>query len=93
MEVYLNPDGFKGEVDSFKKTTSELASLSPKNAVDANKNTILDSVDELIAIVNLFSECIEQYMTLSTKDAEEMESLKEKWVLKDLNLANEIDGN
>lgn len=93
MEVYLNPDGFKGEIDSFKTTTGELASLSPKNAVDANKNTILDSVDELIAMVNLFSECIEQYMALSTKDVEEMESIKEKWVLKDLTLANEIDGN
>ena len=93
MEVYLNPDGFKGEIDSFKTTTGELASLSRKNAVDANKNTVLDSVDELIAMVNLFSECVEQYMALSTKDVEEMESLKEKWVLKDLTLANEIDGN
>ncbi|MDS9472572.1 hypothetical protein [Sporosarcina pasteurii] len=93
MEVYLNPNGFKGEVDSFKRTTSELAGLSAKNTVDANQETILDSVSELIAIVNLFSECVEQYMALSNKDVAEMESLKEKWVQKDLQLANEMDGN
>ncbi|MBO1909813.1 hypothetical protein [Sporosarcina sp. 6E9] len=92
MEVYLNPDAFKGEVDSFKATTGELASLSVKDTVNANKDTILDSVSELIAIVNLFNECVEQYMALSNKDVAEMESLREKWVQKDLNLANEMDG-
>ena len=93
MDVYLNPEGFKGEVDSFKKSTSDLASLSVANTVEAKKHTVLNSVDELMAIVNLFSENIEQYIALSEKDVREMDSLKEKWVQKDLTLANEIDGN
>lgn len=93
MEVYLNPEGFNSEVDSFKATTGELATLSVKDAVNANQKTILDSVDHLVALVNLFSECVEQYSALSSKDVAEMESIKQKWVQKDLELANEIDGN
>lgn len=50
-------------------------------------------MDELIAIINTFQSNVEQYITLANKDVAEMNSLKEKWVTKDENLSNEINGN
>ncbi len=92
-DILIKPDQFSAEVDEFKGTTEEISSVKVDDVINVNEKTILNSMDELIAIINTFQSNVEQYITLANKDVAEMNSLKEKWVTKDENLSNEINGN
>ncbi|MEI3612685.1 hypothetical protein [Pseudogracilibacillus sp. SO30301A] len=92
-EILINPDQFTAEVDEFKGKIEGIASVKSEDVINVNEKSILDSMYQMIAIINTFQSIIDQYIALANKDVTEMNSLKEKWVTKDTNLSNEINGN
>lgn len=91
-DILINPENFEAEVDEFKGSIDKITSVKSEDVVSVNEKTILDSMDQMIAIVNLFQSNMDQYVTLANKDVTEMNSLKGKWVTQDINLSNEIHG-
>ncbi|HLS23653.1 MAG TPA: hypothetical protein VK037_07010 [Pseudogracilibacillus sp.] len=91
-DILINPKQFIAEVDEFKGTSAEISAVKSEDLLNVNEKTILNSMDEMIAIISMFQSIIDQYIALANKDVTEMYSLKEKWVTKDTNLSNEIGG-
>lgn len=90
-DILIDPELFIAEVDEFKESTAEISSVKTDDVMNAKEQSILDAVDELLSIVQLYQTNVEQYIALADKDVAEMNSLKNKWVTKDENLSNEIN--
>lgn len=91
-EILLNPEGYESEIERFSSSVTEVAAIESKQVLNVKKKTILESMDLMMSIMDLFTKSMEAYVALSNKDINEMKSMKEKWVNKDAQLAHDIEG-
>jgi len=90
-EILIDPDLFLAEVEEFKGSIEEISTVKTEDVLSAKEQSILDAVDKLLEIVQMYQNNVDEYIALANKDVAEMNSLKEKWVTKDQNLSNEIN--
>lgn len=91
-EILLNIEGFDSEIEQFTNSVTEVASIESKQVLDIKKQSILESMDMMMSILDSFAKSMDAYVALSRKDINEMKVLKEKWVNKDAEIAHDIEG-
>lgn len=82
-ELYLDPKGFQGQIDSFKSGTDSIKRL--KYSLD-KQGVRLQSVDKYMECVEEFNKTIELFGKLLDQDTESMKLIKAKW----MNLDNDV---
>ncbi|MFA8437455.1 hypothetical protein [Pueribacillus sp. YX66] len=91
-EILLNIEGFDSEIEQFTNSVTEVASIESKQVLDIKKQSILESMDMMMSILDSFAKSMDAYVALSRKDINEMKVLKERWVNKDAEIAHDIEG-
>ncbi len=83
-ELFLDPKGFQGQIDSFKSGADSIKGL--KYSLD-KQEVRLQSVDKYIECVEEFNKLIELFGRMLDKDTENMKLIKAKWMNLDSNIA------
>lgn len=88
-ELFLEPKGFQGQIDSFKSGTDSFKGL--KYSLD-KQGVRLQSVDKYMECVEEFNKTIELFGKLLDKDTESMKLIKAKWMNLDSDVATKTLG-
>lgn len=88
-ELFLDPKGFQGQIDSFKSGTDSFKGL--KYSLD-KQGVRLQSVDKYMECVEEFNKTIELFGKLLDKDTESMKLIKAKWMNLDSDVATKTLG-
>ncbi|NMD71578.1 hypothetical protein HHO41_14845 [Bacillus sp. DNRA2] len=91
-EIFLKVDEFDAELKALEGSVTSISKVKSDDIKNVNKKVILESMDIMHSIITTFTSSIEAYVKLSKKDIKEAESMKEKWITKDNELANSIKG-
>ncbi len=83
-ELFLDPKGFQGQIDSFKSGADSIKSL--KYTLD-KQGVRLQSVDKYMECVEEFNKTIELFGKLLDQDTESMKLIKAKWMNLDSDVA------
>ncbi len=85
--IEIKPQQLEEEKKAFELTTEYLSDLSNSDLKDIKKDSLLDTVDELEAIIGDFFDCVDSYVELSNIDVKAIEKLKNDWIAYDKELA------
>jgi len=88
-DLFLDPKGFEGQIDSFKAgadSIKELAYCLDKQGVK------LKSVDRYMECVEEFNKTLKLFGQLMEQDTEGMKQLKAKWMNLDSDIATKTLG-
>lgn len=88
-ELFLDPKGFQGQIDSFKSGADSIKGL--KYSLD-KQGVRLQSVDKYMECVEEFNETIKLFGKLLDKDTESMKLIKAKWMNLDSDVATKTLG-
>lgn len=91
-EIFLKVDEFEAELKALEGSATNISKVKSEDIKNVNKKVILESMDTMQSIITTFTSSIDAYVKLSKKDIKEAESMKEKWINKDVQLANSIKG-
>jgi len=87
-ELFLDPKGFQGQIDSFKSGADSIKGL--KYSLD-KQGVRLQSVDKYMECVEEFNKTIELFGKLLDQDTE-MKLIKAKWMNLDSDVATKTLG-
>ena len=88
-ELFLDPKGFQGQIDSFKSGADSIKSL----IYTLDKQGVrLQSVDKYVECVEEFNKTIELFGKLLDQDTESMKLIKAKWMNLDSDVATKTLG-
>ena len=88
-ELFLDPKGFQGQIDSFKSVADSIKGL--KYSLD-KQGVRLQSVDKYMECVEEFNKTIELFGKLLDQDTESMKLIKAKWMNLDSDVATKTLG-
>lgn len=88
-ELFLDPKGFQGQIDSFKSGADSIKNL--KYTLD-KQGVRLQSVDKYMECVEEFNKTIELFGKLLDQDTESMKLIKAKWMNLDSDVATKTLG-
>ena len=88
-ELFLDPKGFQGQIDSFKSGADRIKGL--KYSLD-KQGVRLQSVDKYMECVEEFNKTIELFVKLLDQDTESMKLIKAKWMNLDSDVATKTLG-
>ena len=88
-ELYLDPEGFQKQIDSFKSGADNVKNL--KYSLD-KQGVRLQSIDKYIECVEEFNKIIELFGKLLDQDTESMKLIKAKWMNLDSEVATKTLG-
>lgn len=88
-ELFLDPKGFQGQIDSFKSGAGSIKEL--KYALD-KQGVRLQSVDRYMECVEEFNKTIELFGKLLDQDTQSMKLIKAKWMNLDSDVATKTLG-
>lgn len=88
-ELYLDPKGFQGQIDSFKSGVDSIKGL--KYSLD-KQDVRLQSVDKYMECVNEINATILLFGKLLDQDIESMKHIKAKWMNLDSDVATKTLG-
>ncbi|MFR6447700.1 MAG: hypothetical protein ACLUO6_09650 [Ruminococcus sp.] len=88
-ELFLDPKGFQGQIDSFKSGADSIKGL--KYSLD-KQGVRLQSVDKYMECVEEFNKTIELFGKLLDQDTESMKLIKAKWMNLDSDVATKTLG-
>lgn len=83
-EVYLEPNSFQSQVDSYNDATTKVAALK---YIAEKDGVTLRSVDKYMECVDAMNTLIQTFGEFATKDGETMQLIKAKWMNTDGELA------
>ena len=86
-ELFLDPKGFQGQIDSFKSGTDSIKGL--KYSLD-KQGVRLQSIDKYMECVDEFNKTIELFGKLLDQDT--MKLIKAKWMNLDSDVATKTLG-
>ena len=83
-ELFLDPKGFQGQIDTFKSGADSIKEL--KYSLD-KQGVRLQSVDKYLECVEEFNKTVELFAKLLDQDTEAMKRIKAKWMNTDSDIA------
>lgn len=88
-EIYLNPQGFQGQIDSFKSGADSIKGL--KYELD-KQGVSLQSIDRYMECVELLNTTIELFGKMMDQDTRSMQLIKARWMNADSDIATKTLG-
>ena len=83
-EIYLDPKGFQGQIDSFETAAADIKAL--KYSLD-KQGVRLRSIDRYIECAKAFNDAIELFGTMLDMDTESMKRIMLRWMHVDEDVA------
>ena len=88
-EIFLDPKGFQGQIDSFKSGADTIRSL----AYALEKQGVqLQSIDKYMECIEAFNEAIVEFGKMLEMDTESMKQIKAAWMNQDAAIATKTLG-
>lgn len=88
-EIYLDPQGFQGQIDSFKSGADSIKEL--KYELDS-QGVSLQSVDKYLECVEKLNATLELFCKMMEQDTASMKLIKAKWMNADSDIATKTLG-
>ena len=88
-EIFLDPQGFQSQIDSFKSGTDSIKEL--KYSLD-KQDVRLQSVDRYIECVEELNKTLQLFGKLLDQDVESMKLIKARWMNADSEMATKTLG-
>lgn len=88
-EIFLDPQGFQSQIDSFKSGTDSIKEL--KYSLD-KQDVRLQSVDRYIECVEELNKTLQLFGKLLDQDVESMKLIKARWMNADSEMATKSLG-
>ena len=88
-ELFLNPQEFQGQIDSFQTGADEIKALS--YSLD-KQGVKLQSIDKYMECVEEFNKTIQLFATMMEQDTQSMKLIKAKWMNLDGDMATKTLG-
>lgn len=87
MELYLDPDAFQKEIDSFEKNNDKIAEIQ----YDLKDSTlVLDTEDKLVDCLNKMNELIIKFCRNGERDRKNLQLIKSTWMDVDEEIGDKI---
>ena len=88
-EVFIDPKGFQGQIDSFSSGVDSLKSIT---YVLEKQGLCLESVDKYLQCIDMFNETMKDFVEFLSMDTNSMREIKAKWMNTDSDIATKTLG-